>query len=155
MFRHIERWSRALGGNYRKWTLVQLHVVGSGRRGQRLPSTAGRRVRDAEKRGRRSSLSILLDFGNGAGLEDGGIARRRSSRILLLLRRWCRSVRRGGPQASRRSRSAREAVERRVIKLSDRGRAVRMLAEITMPSLMAFRGPGVASQARRPVVAGL
>jgi len=32
----------------------------------------GRRVRDGEKRGRRSSLRILLHFIDGAGLEEGG-----------------------------------------------------------------------------------
>jgi len=32
----------------------------------------GRRVRDSEKRGRRSSLRILLHFADGAGLEEGG-----------------------------------------------------------------------------------
>jgi len=58
----------------------------------------GRRVRDAEKRGRRSSLRILLHFIDGGGLEEGGTCESSPAVFedFIAIRRWRRSGRRGG-----------------------------------------------------------
>jgi len=118
MFEHV----RVAGKNQYDTVATDRRAVGAGL--VRAATVAGR---GAEKRGRRSV--VLDDF--------------------ITFRRWRRS---GGGRDTppvvgtrrvRRSRSGREdeTFEHRVIKVSSRGRAVRMLPEITLPSLMAFRGP--------------